>query len=61
MRDVGDAPKKHRNTSTDCAIVTFNSSLYLDYFAHLIKKNFGRRLSYTCTMILCRFHSYLTN
>ena len=37
MRGIGDALEKHHNTSPDCAIVTLNSLLYLDYFAHLIK------------------------
>ena len=55
MRGVGDAPEKHHHTSPDCTIVTLNSSLYLDYFAHLIKQNFARRLSYTCTMIYVGF------
>ena len=55
MRGVGDAPEKHHNTSPDCAIVTMNSSLYFDYFAHLIKQNFARRLSYTYTMIYVGF------
>ena len=41
-RGVGDALEKHHNTSTDCAIVTLNSSLYLDYFAHFLKQNFTR-------------------
>ena len=49
---VGDALEEHHNTSPDCTIVTLNSSLYLDYFAHLINQNFARRLSYTCTMKL---------
>ena len=52
---VGDALEKHHNTSRDCAIITLNSSLYLGYFAHLIKQHFARRLSYTCTMIYVGF------
>ena len=38
MRGVGEALEKHHNTSPDCAIVNFNSSLYLDNFAHLLSK-----------------------
>ena len=52
---VDDALEKHHNTSPACAIVTLNSSLYLDYFAHLIKQNFARRFLYTCTMIYVDF------
>ena len=45
-RGVGDALEKHHNISPDCAILTLNSSLYLDYFAHLIKQTFTKRLLY---------------
>ena len=35
---VDDTIQKHHNTSPDCTIVTLNSSLYLDYFAIVIKQ-----------------------
>ena len=52
---VADSLEKHHNTSPNCAIISLHSSLYLDYFATLIKENLARCLSNTCTMIYVGF------